>query len=114
MPRTTRSRCQNAEKKLIFHLRPDDGDAPDVTIFDKDDSVVYLDYPGYENYGKERKREISDSMRSRKKVMEDEGYIAGGGADEPLSFFLDVAFSRRRRARGADVPPRTPSFWLAV
>ena len=36
----------------------EDGDAPDVTIFDKDDSVVYLDYPGYENYGKERKREI--------------------------------------------------------
>ena len=27
---------------------------------------MYLDYPGYENYGKERKREISDSVRSRK------------------------------------------------
>merc|ERR1712196_129498 len=71
-------------KKLIFcaaddqievpNADADDGDAPDVTIFDKDDSVVYLDYPGYENYGKERKQEISDSMRSRKKVMEDEGY----------------------------------------
>ena len=36
---------------------------------------MYLDYPGYENYGKERKQEISDSVRSRKKVMEDEGYI---------------------------------------
>ena len=44
-----------------------------MTIFDKDDSVVYLDYPGYENYGKERKREISDSVRSRKVV--DAGYI---------------------------------------
>ena len=75
----------DVEKKLIFcaaddqievpNADADDGDAPDVTIFDKDDSVVYLDYPGYENYGKERKREISDSMRSRKKVMEDEGYI---------------------------------------
>ncbi|KAH8096026.1 intracellular chloride channel [Aureococcus anophagefferens] len=33
---------------------PDNADdnAPDVTIFDKDDSVVYLDYPGYENYAK--------------------------------------------------------------
>ena len=45
MPRTIRSKL-NADA--------DDGDAPDVTIFDKDDSVVYLDYPGYENYGKER------------------------------------------------------------
>ena len=43
-----------------------------AAIFDKDDSVVYLDYPGYENYGKERKREILDSVRSRKKA--DEGY----------------------------------------
>ena len=78
-------RQEFVEKKLIFcaaddqievpNADADDGDAPDVTIFDKDDSVVYLDYSGYENYGKERKREISDSMRSRKKVMEDEGYI---------------------------------------
>ena len=51
----------------------DDGDAPDVTIFDKDDSVVYLDYPGYEDYGKERKQEISDSVRSRKKADADDG-----------------------------------------
>ena len=77
-------RQEFVEKKLIFCAADDqmevpgvaeDGDAPDVTIFDKDDSVVYLDYPGYENYGKERKREISDSVRSRKKVMEDAGYI---------------------------------------
>ena len=71
------------EKKLIFcaaddqievpNADADDGDAPDVTIFDKDDSVVYLDYPGYENYGKERKQEISDSVRSRKKQEMDEG-----------------------------------------
>ena len=76
-------RQEFVEKKLIFCAADDqmevpgvaeDGDAPDVTIFDKDDSVVYLDYPGYENYGKERKREISDSVRSRKKVMEDAGY----------------------------------------
>ena len=74
-------RQEFVEKKLIFCAADDqmevpgvaeDGDAPDVTIFDKDDSVVYLDYPGYENYGKERKREISDSVRSRKKA--DEGY----------------------------------------
>ena len=74
-------RQEFVEKKLIFCAADDqmevpgvaeDGDAPDVTIFDKDDSVVYLDYPGYENYGKERKREISDSVRSRKK--QDEGY----------------------------------------
>ena len=77
-------RQEFVEKKLIFCAADDqmevpgvaeDGDAPDVTIFDKDDSVVYLDYPGYENYGKERKREISDSVRSRKKV-ENEGYRA--------------------------------------
>ena len=77
-------RQEFVEKKLIFcaaddqievpNADADDGDAPDVTIFDKDDSVVYLDYPGYENYGKERKQEISDSVRSRKKVLDDEGY----------------------------------------
>jgi len=76
-------RQEFVEKKLIFcaaddqievpNADADDGDAPDVTIFDKDDSVVYLDYPGYENYGKERKQEISDSVRSRKKVEMDEG-----------------------------------------
>ena len=87
-------RQEFVEKKLIFcaaddqievpNADADDGDAPDVTIFDKDDSVVYLDYPGYENYGKERKREISDSMRSRKKVMEDEGIFVTD--DEPRAF----------------------------
>ena len=77
-------RQEFVEKKLIFCAADDqievpnagaddDGDAPDVTIFDKDDSVVYLDYPGYEDYGKERKREISDSMRSRKKADADGG-----------------------------------------
>jgi len=66
-------RQEFVEKKLIFCAADDqievpnadegDGDAPDVTIFDQDDSVVYLDYPGYAEYARERKREIFMSRR---------------------------------------------------
>ena len=46
---------------------PDNADdnAPDVTIFDKDDSVVYLDYPGYENYAKEKNLEMREFKKSQ-------------------------------------------------
>ncbi|KAH8076308.1 intracellular chloride channel [Aureococcus anophagefferens] len=42
-----------------------DDNAPDVTIFDKDDSVVYLDYPGYENYAKEKNLEMREFKKSQ-------------------------------------------------
>ena len=42
-----------------------DDNAPDVTIFDKDDSVVYLDYPGYENYAKEKNAEMREFKKAK-------------------------------------------------
>lgn len=43
----------------------DDENAPDVTIFDKDDSVVYLDYPGYATYAKEKNTEMREFKMSQ-------------------------------------------------
>lgn len=65
-----------AEAKLIFGIADDqievnelgdddEDEAADVTIFDKDDSVVYLDYAGYENYAHQRRDEEGDAVRRR-------------------------------------------------
>ena len=76
---------------------------------------MYLDYPGYENYGKERKQEISDSSESQE-VMRGAGVQpAGRGAGLPLLFSVLPRAAYSDYALPAPLePPASGSLDVAI
>lgn len=66
---------------------------PDVSLHDKDDDVVYLDYPGYENYHREAAKDLGFEMTETKTSEYDPGFARRrGNATAALDEKLDDSY----------------------